>query len=95
MRRSPTRTSGASSPSLHFPAGRHLLLRDVPLDGLKPEKELAMKKTTPKKLMLSRETLGHLNAEQARAALGGSRTTVPDTLKDPPLTSDSVRACCA
>jgi hypothetical protein len=71
-------------------------LRDVPLDGLKPEKELAMKKTTPKKLMLSRETLGHLNAEQARAVLGRMvPTTVPSTLQDPPLTSDSVRACCA
>jgi hypothetical protein len=55
-----------------------------------------MKKTTPKKLMLSRETLGHLNAEQARAVLGRMvPTTIPTTLQDPPWTSDSVRACCA
>jgi hypothetical protein len=63
---------------------------------LKSAKELAMKKTTPKKLMLSRETLGHLNAEQARAVLGRMvPTTIPTTLQDPPWTSDSVRACCA
>jgi hypothetical protein len=53
-------------------------------------------KKTPKKLMLSRETLRHLAAEQAREALGGLvAVTDPFTIKDPPWTSDSVRVCCA
>ena len=53
-----------------------------------------MKKST-KKLMLSRETLRHLAAEQAKAAQGGLPTALPQTIKDPPWTSDSVRVCCA
>jgi hypothetical protein len=53
-----------------------------------------MKKlVTPKKLTLSRETVGKLTAEQAKAALGGQvYTTLQPEL---PWTSDSVKACCA
>jgi hypothetical protein len=52
-----------------------------------------MKKTTPKKLMLSRETLRSLTAEQARAALGEG----PYIVRQPevPWTSDSAKVCCA
>jgi hypothetical protein len=66
-------------------------LRDVPLDGLKPEKELAMKKTTLKKLTLSRETLQSLTAEQAKGALGPNIVRQPEV----PWTSDSAKVCCA
>jgi hypothetical protein len=50
-----------------------------------------MKKTIAKKMMLSRETLRHLTG----GVLAEDKTTIPTTLQDPPLTSDSVRACCA
>ena len=48
-----------------------------------------MKKVNPKKLSLSRETVGKLTDEQTRAIKGG----VAD-LQDYPITSDSVHACC-
>ncbi len=52
-----------------------------------------MKKISPKKLTLSRETVGKLTAEQVKAALGGQAgSTLQPEL---PWTSDSVRACCA
>jgi hypothetical protein len=44
-----------------------------------------MKKTSPKKLTLARETLGALTDQDMKAILGGA---VPDT-------SDSKNACCA
>jgi hypothetical protein len=44
-----------------------------------------MKKITPKKMTLSRETLGTLSEEQVKQALGGAI----------PWTSNSVNACCA
>ncbi len=52
-----------------------------------------MKKMTPKKLVLSRETLRYLTAEQARAALGDG----PIIAREPdiPWTSDSAKVCCA
>jgi len=52
-----------------------------------------MKKMTPKKLVLSRETLRSLTAEQAKAALGEG----PYIGREPdiPWTSDSVKICCA
>ena len=62
-------------------------------------------KKTAKKLTLSRETLRHLAAGQARMAQGGQRDTVAqDADRDTasiiidgpkPLTTDSVRVCCA
>ena len=56
-----------------------------------------MKKTSLKKLTLSRETLRYLNAEQTRAALGGTlvgdASPIP-TLEPIPLTGDSKRECC-
>jgi hypothetical protein len=52
-----------------------------------------MKKNAPKKMILSRETVGKLTAEQAKAAQGGQAgSTINQQL---PWTSDSVRACCA
>jgi hypothetical protein len=51
-----------------------------------------MKKNAPKKMTLSRETVGKLTAEQAKAAQGGQASTIQPQL---PWTSDSVRACCA
>ena len=50
-------------------------------------------KKTPKKLVLSRETLRDLTAEQAQGALG----PVPHIGKEPnvPWTSDSAKVCCA
>ncbi|HEX4498611.1 MAG TPA: class I lanthipeptide [Thermoanaerobaculia bacterium] len=53
-----------------------------------------MKKNTPKKLMLSRETVGRLAEEQAKLAQGGG---IPNTRpnQELPWTSDSVKACCA
>jgi len=50
-----------------------------------------MKKMTPKKLVLSRETLRYLTAEQAKEALGQG-TYIE---RDPPWTSDSAKICCA
>ena len=50
------------------------------------EKEIPVKKTAPKKMTLSRETLGILNDKDMKAILGGG--DVPDT-------SDSKNACCA
>lgn len=52
-----------------------------------------MKKMTPKKLVLSRETLRSLTAEQAKGALGPA----PYIGKEPnvPWTSDSAKVCCA
>jgi len=49
-----------------------------------------MKKTAPKKMTLSRETLRKLTDEQAAAAQGGLFAQ-----KEPPLTSDSRNVCCA
>ncbi|MFL6196752.1 MAG: hypothetical protein ACJ75H_21390 [Thermoanaerobaculia bacterium] len=48
-------------------------------------------KKTPKKLVLTRETLHHLTADHAKAAFGGS--IVID--RPLPLTTDSVKVCCA
>jgi len=48
--------------------------------------EIPVKKTAPKKMTLSRETLGILNDKDMKAILGGGE--VPDT-------SDSKNACCA
>ncbi|MFL6235198.1 MAG: hypothetical protein ACJ76N_18835 [Thermoanaerobaculia bacterium] len=45
-----------------------------------------MKKTGPKKLALSRETLGILHDKDMKAILGGEVV---------PWTSDSQNACCA
>lgn len=50
-----------------------------------------MKKMAPKKLVLSRETLRSLTAEQAKEALGEG----PYIGREPPWTSDSVKICCA
>jgi hypothetical protein len=49
-----------------------------------------MKKTAPKKMTLSRETLRRLTEEQAKAAQGGLFVE-----RDPPWTSDSQKICCA
>ncbi|HEX9943927.1 MAG TPA: class I lanthipeptide [Thermoanaerobaculia bacterium] len=50
-----------------------------------------MKKTTPKKLTLSRETLRDLTDLQTKAVQGG----VGDYQNAPiPITSDSINACC-
>ena len=54
-----------------------------------------MKKKTPMKLMLSRETLRRLTSEQIQLALGGTRGTVDQLPQDPPPTSDSQKICCA
>jgi hypothetical protein len=43
-----------------------------------------MKKTTPKKMTLSRETLGTLNDKDMKAILGGAL----------PPTTNSVNVCC-
>ena len=51
-------------------------------------------KKTPKKLVLSRETLKLLSAEQIHLALGGDTTTLLNC-PPPPFTTDSVRVCCA
>jgi hypothetical protein len=53
-----------------------------------------MKKTTPKKLVLSRETLRYLTAEQTRAALGQG-PYIGREPADIPWTSDSAKICCA
>jgi hypothetical protein len=50
-----------------------------------------MKKTNPKKLTLSRETLTALAADQARAAQGG---TQQEAALEGPLTGDSKNVCC-
>jgi hypothetical protein len=50
-----------------------------------------MKKTHPKKLTLSRETLTALTADQARAAQGGLQQVAADAA---PLTGDSKNVCC-
>jgi hypothetical protein len=43
-----------------------------------------VKKTAPKKMTLTRETLGALNDKEMKAILGGA----------PPETTDSKNACC-
>ena len=40
----------------------------------RPEKEIPVKKTAPKKMTLSRETLGTLNDQDMKAILGGADT---------------------
>jgi hypothetical protein len=45
--------------------------------------EIPVKKTAPKKMTLSRETLGTLNDHDMQAILGGA-----------PETTDSQNACC-
>ena len=50
------------------------------------EKEIPVKKTAPKKMTLSRETLGSLSDKDMKAILGGEVV---------PWTSDSQNACCA
>ena len=50
-----------------------------------------MKKTTPKKLTLSRETLRELTDKQTKAVEGG---VGPYQDVPMPITSDSVNACC-
>lgn len=52
-----------------------------------------MKKTPPKKLVLSRETLKLLSAEQIHLALGDDMTLL--VCPPPPPTTDTVRVCCA
>ena len=47
-------------------------------------------KKSPKKMVLTRETLHQLTSDQAQAALGGY--TVIQKIPD---TSDSVKICCA
>jgi hypothetical protein len=49
-----------------------------------------MKKST-KKLRLCRETLSHLTVEQSKVAAGTDTLLICPL----PLTSDSVRVCCA
>jgi len=57
----------------------------------RPAKETLMKKTAPRKMTLTRETLHHLTDAQAQAALGGSIVR-----QEPkPLTTDSKQVCCA
>jgi len=51
-------------------------------------------KKTPKKLLLSRETLRRLSIDQAKLAAGGATTTLFNC-PPPPPTSDSVNICCA
>jgi hypothetical protein len=51
-----------------------------------------MKKTTPKKLVLCRETLRQLSHEQIRQAAGGDTTLL--NCPPPPATSDSFNRCC-
>jgi hypothetical protein len=51
------------------------------------------KQFTPKKLTLSRETVGKLTDELAKRAQGGVAQTWPT--EQLPWTSDSVKACCA
>ncbi|MFL6196751.1 MAG: hypothetical protein ACJ75H_21385 [Thermoanaerobaculia bacterium] len=53
-----------------------------------------MKKMTPKKLVLTRETLRNLTGDQVKLALGGGDTTIL-RCPPPPPTSDSVNVCCA
>ena len=48
---------------------------------------------TPKKLVLCRETLRLLSAEQIHLALGGDTTLL--NCPPPPPTTDTVRVCCA
>jgi hypothetical protein len=50
-----------------------------------------MKKTAPRKMTLTRETLHQLSPNQTKGALGGS-IVIQQPL---PLTTDSVRVCCA
>lgn len=50
-----------------------------------------MKKKTPTKMTLSRETLRRLTPEEIQAASGGAREKQPDY----PPTSDSRVVCCA
>jgi hypothetical protein len=50
-----------------------------------------MKKTAPKKMSLSRETLHQLTLEQVRGGAGASIIIIGPQ----PLTTDSVRICCA
>jgi hypothetical protein len=50
-----------------------------------------MKKTAPKKMSLSRETLHQLALEQVR---GGARASII-IIGPQPVTTDSVRICCA
>jgi hypothetical protein len=52
-----------------------------------------MKKTTPKRLVLCRETLRQLSHEQIRQAAAGGDTTLLNC-PPPPATSDSVNRCC-
>jgi hypothetical protein len=59
--------------------------KSKPSTGLEAhEKEIPVKKTAPKKMTLSRETLGTLNDKDMKAILGGA----------PPETTDSKNACC-
>jgi hypothetical protein len=48
---------------------------------------MTMKKTAPKKIRLSRETLGNLTDTQMKAVEGGQKPYLP--------TTDSEDACCA
>jgi hypothetical protein len=57
-------------------------------------KELTMKKNTPLKLTLSRETLRRLTSEQIQLASGGLER-YPVKQPDYPPTSDSRVVCCA
>ncbi len=52
-----------------------------------------MKKKTPKRLTLSRETLHSLAGEQIQLARAGAGDSI--LICEPPPTSDSVRYCCA
>jgi hypothetical protein len=52
-------------------------------------------KKSLKKLMLHRETLRLLISEQARRAVGGDPASWLPPCPPPPLTTDSVQACCA
>jgi hypothetical protein len=64
------------------------LFERLPREALK--KERTMKKYTPKKLTLSRETLHLLADEQIRVA-GAGRSY----LCDPPTMTDTQQHCCA
>jgi hypothetical protein len=51
-----------------------------------------MKKTTPKKMTLSRETLHQLALDQVRGGAAGASIII---IGPQPVTTDSVRICCA
>jgi hypothetical protein len=54
-----------------------------------------MKKTAPKKMKLSRETVGTLANDQVKAAQGGAQAGGVIKRPDVPWTSNSVNVCCA